>query len=198
MKLHREVNAVQFVAGQPLPEGFFKCYPEVTWSAGRKWVYFSYANVGPGGHGHWMGVEKLVEKPDDGDSLFGGWVGFTPVSGEHRTEYYREWLNFAFVSIKSEDSWMRSRGEQPKTIYVDGKDKDLLELWYDYASASRFPNPLPEYVEFREMDGAFGRGFRPHYLKDGDWLLDDNVPDYKLDSKYRVVSNEELQKLKVA
>lgn len=197
MKLQREVNAVQFVFGQPLPEGMFEVLPEVTWSAGRKYVYFSYGDVGPGMHGHWMTTEKLKEKPGDGDGIFGGYVSFT--MNDTGEVYYREWLNFAFISIKSEDSLLLSQGtHNPPTIYVDGTDKDLLELWWDYASASKFPNPLPRMAEFREMSGAYGRGFRPHYLHDGDWLLDDNVPKYSNDSKYRVVSTEQLNEMKVA
>jgi hypothetical protein len=146
------------------------CQVEVEESADGKLIYYSYGSYMKSRAEHWMGTTKLSEEPKRDGSIFGGsWVGFTPKDGS--APYYREWLPFAFWSVKSKSSMLRYQGKPDPTVYLDTKDKDAVAQFHDYASASKWPNPIHQCAEFRIVDGAYGRGFKPLYVYDTDWLI---------------------------
>lgn len=175
-----------------IPEGFHITYPEAHWSADRQLVYFSYADLRHSGGvlpKAWMGREKLLDRSASKHDL----AGFT----RNGVDYYRKIYAFAFYSIKSEASakqdWM--------PVFVDGSDKELLELWTDYASYSEFPNPVPRCIEFRQKDHSTSRGYVPIYLGPGDWLVHDPFHSYwkskssgTILDRYVSLTNEEMQK----
>ena len=183
--IKREIDAIQWLGpDHELPEGFHETMPEVHWSAARDLVYFTYGKLDSR---DWIGVEKLTEKP--GKSALEGWVGYTPPG---HAPYWRKVLPFAFWSVKSE-STIRVRNGDPtayRAVFLNRDDAEQVRLFHDYCASQRWPNPLPRYAEYREIDGAYGRGYAPHYLAPGDWLLCER------DARPRVVSDEEMQKLR--
>ncbi len=186
----RTIEAEQWIEGGPLPKGAFECFPEVEWSAGRELIYFTYAEFMPR---DWLGVAQLP--PPDGAPKTEGLesiVVYTPASG---APYARKVLPFTFWSVKSESSIKRDW----RAVYVDGDDDAVLKLWNDYRLSQQWPNPMPRRIEYRETDGAYGRGFRPIYMKPSDWLLREPIPDghNNLGTKQsiRVVSDDEFKKL---
>jgi hypothetical protein len=164
----RKLDAEQWVEGGPLPGGTFNCLPEICWSADRSLIYFTYAELRPR---HWVGVARdpVPADPDKACGPFDGLCVYDPKDGER---YARKMLPFATWSVKSEQSVQRNWRPE----YVDGSDQEMLALWHDYCAAEQFPNPIPRRIEYRDIDGNYGRGYRPVYLKPGDWLLRENVP----------------------
>jgi hypothetical protein len=143
-------------ADSPLPDGSFLCEPEVSWSEGRELVYFKYADLRPT---HWLGVGKLKEET--------GGIRYCCTDGE---VYYREFLPFAFYSVKSEASAKRDW----RAVFLSkaAEEMPILNiLWLDYQLAERWPIPLPVYAEYRLTAGEYGRGYKPIYFKPGDWLV---------------------------
>jgi hypothetical protein len=185
MTITREIDAVQWLGPEhPLPEGCFDVMPEVEWAAGRDFVYFTYGNLAAR---DWMGVEKLAEKPAGGS--FEGAVQFTPKEG---APYWRQVLPFAFWSVKSESTIKARQGDANahRAVFLNVDDEAEVALFRNYASLESWPNPLPRFAEYREINGSYGRGYRPHYLAPGDWLVrEQGKPPY-------VLSDEEMQKLR--
>lgn len=178
IKLTQEYQAQQW-NGQinGLPEGFHLCRPEVHWSADRKFVYFTYAELRPD---CWIGMDELPEDTKAGNSLASAFR----VELQDGRVYCREALPFAFWSVKSEASLKRDH----RAVFIDFTDAAQIRAFADYAYTQGWPNPLPPRVEFREVDGGCGRGYRPHYLKPTDWLIRDG-------KNYRVITDAERQKL---
>lgn len=176
--INKAIQATQFREGKPLPEGMHECVPEVMWAQGRKLLYFTYAKLRPC---HWMGVEKKPI-PENPESV----CVFEPPDAE---KYARDAYPFAFYKVKSESSVTRDHS----AVYLDREDPDMVALWHDYCSMEKFPNPIPRYAEYRERDTQYGRGYAPHYLADGDWLLKENTEH---GPSVRVVTDEEFQRLK--
>lgn len=188
----RTIRAEQWAEGGALPAGVHLCRPEACWSADRSLIYFRYAELWPT---QWLEAARqpVPAEPDKACGQFEGLVVYTPEQGE---PYARHVFDFRFWSVKSEAS---TTGDH-RPVYVDGQDAGLLALWHDYCAAMRWPNPIPRRAEYRDIDGSYGRGYRPVYLKSGDWLLRETVPDghNNLGSKdlVRVVADEEFQRLR--
>lgn len=182
----RQVEAVTWAGpGASLPEGWHLAGPEVHWSADRKLIYFTYGRLTPR---HWLRVEELSAPPEDRQFL-GSILGFTLPDGR---KYWRELLPFAFWSVKSEASFKRDH----RAVHLDPADEQMMRLWRDYASAEDWGTlspegvrTLPQWAEFRETAGSLGRGYRPHYVGPGEWLLDDAQGD----SRYRVLTDAQLR-----
>lgn len=186
MTITREIDAVQWLGPEhPLPDGCFNVVPEVHWAADRNFVYFTYGDLDAR---DWMGVEKLAEKPAGGG--FEGSVQFTPKEG---AEYWRKVLPFAFWSVKSEATLKARLGvsDAHRAVFLNLDDETEVTLFRNYASLEQWPNPLPRFAEYREINGSYGRGYRPHYLAPGDWLVREKGRD-----PY-VLKDDEMQKLLV-
>jgi len=188
MKIITEVEAVQWLGeGHPLPEGAHLCRPEVHWSAGRKYIYFTYPDLRCD---HWLGTEK---KPLPAPENLGFATSGIKVEKKDGTAYWREVLPFAFWSVKSESSVQRDH----RAVYLDTADETLMDLFKDYCFLESWGEVkdgvrcLPPAAEYRVTDGSYGRGFRPVYLKAGDWLILDKDP-----KKIRAISDAELQKMR--
>jgi hypothetical protein len=181
--IRKEIQAWQWNGEeQGLPEGFYLCRPEVHYSADRKLVYFTYADLPS--H-HWISAAPLSEQPE---TPFGGTVLL--VTRKDGTTYYRAVYPFACWSVKSEASFKSDW----KARFLDIGNREEFEAFLDYGHGERWFTAteashvsLPPRVEYREVDGACGRGYCPHYLKPGDWLLRDGP-------EYRVVSAEEFDR----
>lgn len=186
VKITKTIEAEQWLGpGSPLPKGCFDCQVEVHWSHGRQMVYFTYAKLNPQ---HWMGVKKLPIPENPGTGLFDkSYCVFTPANaGLEGEPYARESLPFAFWKVKSEASMNRDH----RAVYLDMKDPEQVELFHNYASMERWENPITQYAEYREIDGGYGRGFRPHYIPPKGWLLKEPV-DGQI--KYRAVTDDEFR-----
>lgn len=177
--LARKVKAVRWEpADAPVPAGCHKTMPEIQWSAGRKYVYFTYGTLRPK---HWLGTEKLAAQPES--NAFEGWVGYTPKEG---VPYWRECLPFAMWSIKSE----ASRSGDHRAVFLNLEDENELLLWHNYCSMEQWPNPLPRFAEYRVTDGGYGRGYRPIYLTPGEWLVfegDQTAPKVISDAEFNAL-----------
>ncbi len=159
-KITREIEAEQWLGeGRPLPDGAHLCRPEVNWSAGRAFVYFTYAELKCA---HWIGTEELAEVPKAVE--LGGGISVTRKDG---SAYHRQVLPFAFYSVKSEASATRDY----HAVYLDKADAALVRMFVDYVFLEKWGNPLPPRAEFRVADGGCKRGFRTFYLAPGDWIL---------------------------
>lgn len=170
MKIIREIEAEQWLGeGHPLPNGAYLCQPEVCWSADRKLL-----------PRHWIDAEErpLPEGEPKLDFMCSG-VKMTLKDGR---EYWRQIYPFAFWSVKSEASVKRDH----RPVYLDRNDEALVRTFVDFLSVEEWPNPLPPRAEYRVNDGGYGRGFRPVYLKPGDWLVKDG-------EDIRAVSDAELK-----
>lgn len=181
--IKREIEAAQWTLGGPLPDGTFECVPEVEWSAARDLIYFTYGNLRPR---HWLGArrEAVPAEPGKACGALEGLIVFTPKEGE---PYARKMYPFAFWSVKS----LASATRDWRPVFLDQTDQEMVRLWHDYCSAEEWPNPVPRMIEFREMSGQYGRGYRPHYMSSGDWLLQEA-------GSIKVVSDEEFQKMRAA
>ncbi len=167
--LKRVVEAEQYVVGMALPQGCFLCQPELNWSHGRDLVYYTFADFTVK---HWLGVQQLAV-PEGTTKLnegFEGHVIYKPREG--KPAYMRKWLSFMFWKVKSEASATQNH----RPVYYDKTDELHVALFNDYASAEEWPNPLPRCIEYREVNGSYGRGFRPVYLKPTDWLIFEDAP----------------------
>jgi hypothetical protein len=202
VKLIKEIDAVQWSGEEKdLPEDFHLCQPEVHWSAGRRLVYFTFADLHPR---HWI---EFAENPIidgkthryveiDGEKVLqlaeaqfaAGGVRVARADG---TEYWRETFPFVFYSVKSESSVTRDH----RAVYMDRTDEALVRAFVDFIYLEKWTNPLPPRAEFRVIDGSYGRGFRPYYLSPGDWLLKEPHED---GTQYRVVSNEVFEGMRSA
>ncbi len=191
VKITREVDAYQYVVGQPLPPDCHECQFEVNWSVGRSFVYFTYAKCNVK---HWMSVQKWTEVPTgDNDSGLSSWAGIETADGE---KYFRKVLPFAFWSVKSEASVSRNHS----AVYATEEEAQLV---YDYAALEKWTKSQREgWIEHRTVNGSYGRGFIPLYLKPTDWLVKDDVPygHDNLGSRtvWHVVSDEDMQKLRTS
>jgi len=191
--IKRTIEAEQWTGENgPLPAGVYLCKPEICWSHMRQLVYFTYAELRPQ---HWMEVKKHegVGTDKDVDGFFEGGIQIELKTGE---KYWRKTLPFAFYSVKSEASMSRNH----HAVYVEKEDAETVALFMDYCGVEKWPNPLPPRAEYRDVDGAYGRGYRPIYMKPGDWLLKEEVPDGHNNLGYKtlitVVSNEHFQRMK--
>lgn len=172
----REVTALQWLGEHhPLPDGAFLCQPNVHFSVGRKLVYFTYADLRAN---HWVSTEELTTMPKAG--FMSGGIEVTRNDG---TKYWREVLPFSFYSVKSEASAKGDHG----AVYLDRTDESLVRAFVDYLSIENWGNPLPPRAEFRITDGAYGRGFKPLYMKPNDWLV------HEKNAEPRILSDSELK-----
>lgn len=189
MKIVREIEAVQFTGeGMLLPKDWHLCVPEVHWSAGRKFIYFTYATLRPK---YWMGVERSETRPVIEPGAFDAWAEIT-VNGTGE-KYHRQVLPFQFWDVKSEASMNARAGKADahRAVYLTD---DLASLWMDYRVLhDDWPNPLPVFAEFRVTDGAYGRSFLPFYLGVGDWLIHDPVKFNERVHGYEVWTDQKLK-----
>jgi hypothetical protein len=188
--ISREIEADQWT-GDPnvLPDGCFVCQPEVRWSADRKLVYFTYAELQVR---HWIdATERPMPPPEKFDFMCHG----LSVRLQDGREYWRQVMPFMCWSVKSEAS---IKGDH-RPVYLDRSDEALVRAFVDFIDvekASGWTNPLPPRAEYRITDGGYGRGFRPVYLKPGDWLLKDPAfTDERSEMAVRAVSDEEFRRM---
>lgn len=90
------------------------------------------------------------------------------------TKYWRAVFPFAFWSVKSEASEKRDHRAQ----FLFGLDTRENEAFLDYADLHKWSEEegcvaLPPRLEHRLVDGAYGRGYKPTYIKPGQWLVVD-------------------------
>lgn len=162
-----------------LPAGFHVCQPEVHYSASHKEVYFTYADLRAT---CWISTEELPEVPT---APFMGSV--YKVTRKDGSEYFRQVFPFFCWSIKSEASVKRDH----RAVFLDRENQPELRAFLDFVNGEGWCDcadgvrSLPPRVEYRQIDGAYGRGYRPYYLKPGDWLLIDG-------DRIEVKSNEEF------
>ena len=163
--LRREARAEQWPGDiERLPEGAHVCQPEVHWSASRELIYFTYADLRSR---DWIDAKpRALPAPEKLDFMCSG----IRIKRKDGSEYWRQVYPFAFWDAKSESSIKRDW----RAVYLDRADADLVETFLDYASTQGWTNPLPPRAEFRIVSGAYGRGFRPVYLKPDDWLVFEN------------------------
>jgi len=191
--LTKTVEAQQYLPGKGAPDGCVRSHPEVHWSAGRELIYFTFANLRPD---YWLGAAKLAEEPPkaEGGIFAEGYCRFT---GSDGSVWWRKALNFRIWSVKSE----ASATQDHRAVFLDESDETMVEMFKDYVIMSEWvKTPQDEAmfrntVEFREVNGAYGRGYQPHYLSPGDWLTSE-----KTDGKtvYKVLKNDEFERLKAA
>ena len=181
--LKRTIEAEQWLGeNHPLPQGAFLCRPEVCWSADRKLIYFTYADLRSR---HWIDAEpRVMPAPAELDFMCGG-HGMTRCDG---TEYWRQSYPFNFWSVKSEASLKRDW----RPVYLEREDDALVEIFLDYCFVEGWTNPLPPRAEFRIVDGAYRRGFRPVYLSPNDWLVREHG------AEPRVMTDTELKALAIS
>ncbi|TIV01282.1 MAG: hypothetical protein E5W09_02860 [Mesorhizobium sp.] len=192
--LTKKVNAQQYVPGKGAPDGCVRSHPEVHWSAGHELIYFTFANLRPR---YWLGAEKVVVEPANAGRTGLLEEGFCYFEGSDGSRWWRKALSFTFWSVTSEASATRNH----KAVFLDESDDAMVDLFKDYVVMSEWVKEpgdeamFTNIVEFREIDGAYGRGYRPHYLSPGDWLTIE-----KTDSKtiYKVLKNDEFERLKAA
>lgn len=189
VKIVKEIDAIQWKGEETdLPEGMHLCRPEVHWSADRKLVYFTYADLRC--H-NWIGVEETPIAAGEEPPENGGFEGGVRVKRDDDSEYVRRVLPFTFWSVKSEAQITRDH----RAVYLDKSDESLVRVFVDYCYVEKWSNPLPPRAEFRVVDGGYGRGFRPYYLSPGNWLLSDTGENGK---QYRVVTDEAFKALRAA
>lgn len=166
--IKREIEAEQWAGDvRIILEGSHVCRPEVHWSADRGLVYFTYADLHP--H-NWIDARvRETSAPEKLDFMCSG-LGITRQDG---SKYWRQVYPFAFWSVKSEASIKRDH----HAVYLDRADAALVETFVDFLAAEGWTNPLPPRIEIRVVDGQYGRGFKPIYLKPGDWLLTERGRD---------------------
>lgn len=129
-----------------------------------------------------MGVEKHAVRPEGKGGIFeAGYLGVTKKDG---AEYFREVLSFRMWKVKSEASATGNRGP----VFLDENDEAMLDLFIDYVMleghgygeddkrAALWKQYPMARAEFRATDGNYGRGYRPIYLKPGDWLVHNPMP----------------------
>ena len=181
MKISVEIEAEQW-AGEhgPLPKGAQLCVPEVHWSADRKLVYFTYADLHPR---HWISSDASPMLATGAPPFMGSRVASTKEDG---TEFWRDVYPFMAWNIKSEACAKRDY----RAVYIDRADARQMEAFADFRFVEGWPNPLPPRAEFRIIDGAYGRGYAPIYLSPGDWLVKEPG------RKPRAVSDTEFQALR--
>ena len=162
MKIAVEIEAEQWTGEHGiLPKGAHFCVPEVHWSADRKLVYFTYADLHVR---HWISADASPMPATGNPPFMGSRVASTKQDG---TEVWRDVYPFMAWSIKSEASVKRDH----RAVYIDRDDARQMEAFADFRFVEQWPNPLPPRAEYRITDGSYGRGFKPIYLKPGDWLV---------------------------
>lgn len=187
--IKKEIEAQQYIPGIGAPDGCTRSHPEVIWSADKKYVYFTFAKLRAA---MWMGVEKLEHKPATGPLASS--IAF---SKEGKLSYYRESLLFAYWSIKS----LASVTMNHTPVFLNDADETEVVLFQDYSLASEWiPNEeaakrFRDTIEFREVNGAYARGYIPHYMEPGDWLLKEKIQDKIV---YSVVNNEMFEKMQAS
>lgn len=177
-----------------LPEGFHVVEPEVHWSAKRDLVYFTYGDLRTN---YWMGVEAFDKKPET-DALT-QCVGIR--SSDTGEEHYRRVLPFAYWDVKSEAQMKNRDGDKDayRPVFLDWNDNSMVDLYIDFVILEKWRSHLNpathrlDMVEFREIDGACGRGYRPHYLHPGDWLVQGAGPNSSPNAKWHVRKAGEIQ-----
>jgi hypothetical protein len=186
VEMKKTVTAFQWNGEeQGLPDGFYLCHPEVHYSVGRDFVYFTYANLSSR---YWISAEKFAEKPES-NTL----TGALEITLKDGRKYWRIAYPFAFYSIKSEASVNRDH----RARYLNRHDEEELNEFLDFATLESWGDSrdghfrLPPRLEHRKVDGSYGRGFRPYYMKPTDWILIDG-------DNIEVVSDEEFQKLQIS
>ena len=92
--IHKSINAEQWLGeGHPLPEGAHLCRPEIHWSAGRKYIYFTYADLRSL---HWIDVEENpLPAPDKAEFMASGFVS----KGKDGAGYWRQSYPFALYDM---------------------------------------------------------------------------------------------------
>lgn len=167
-QIQKTVHAWQWNGEESgLPDGFFLCRPEVHYSADRTLVYFTYADFPSK---HWISAKWLTEAPPGTPML----EGYTK-SVRDGVDMFRKTLPFAFWKVKSEAS---VTGDH-KAKYLNRTDSEEVDAFLDYAHLGEWGKTkdgqffLPPRLEYRETDGKYERGYRPYYLKPGDWLIQD-------------------------
>jgi len=171
MKLTIDVDAVQWKGeGYLCPDGVHLCVPEIHFSADRKQVYFTYADLRSL---HWIDFdEHPMPQPEKFEFMCSGIVTKCKVDGQE-IEYWRQVWPFSCWSIKSEASIKRDW----KPVYLDRNDMPQLRAFLDYCDIEKWGTlengrrALPPRAEYRVVDGGAGRGFRPIYLTPGSWLV---------------------------
>ena len=173
--------------GKEVPEGFYLCRPEVCYSSGRQYVYFTYADLRSN---CWISATKLQEKPKDSDGFGRDAIEVTLKDG---SKYYREVFPFSLWSIKSE----ASATQDHRARFLDVKKEEEYQAFIDYAYQEKWwekvdeeVRELPHRLEYREKSGSYGRGYRPYYMSPTDWIIFE-------EDKIRVVKNEEYQKMQL-
>lgn len=188
----KTIEATQYEPGSAGFEGTFKTQLEVCWSSGRELVYFTFGHLRSRS---WMGVEKLTEQPTLKGGLFD--PGYGRFEAKDGSVYWRQVLDFAFWSVKSE----ASAKQDHSTIFADRSDPVMKELTDDYVAMSGWVTKpedidvLNATIEFRETDGSLARGYRPHYMMPGDWLLCEVIDGKKV---YTVKTDSEFTQMKAA
>lgn len=183
MKIIREIDAEQWLGEDHLlPDGCHLCRPEVHWSADRKLVYFTFAELRVR---HWIdAVERPMPRPEKFEFMCHG----LQVKLRDGHEYWRQVMPFLIWSVKSEAS---VNGDH-RAIYLDKSDEALMRAFVDFIDVEKaegWTNPLPPRAEYRITDGSYGRGFRPVYLKPSDWLVKDG-------DKIAAVGDVDFQKMR--
>lgn len=188
--IQKQVEAWQWNGEESdLPGGFHVCQPEVHYALGRKYVYFTYADLPC--H-HWITFDRLKEKPD---TPFMGVVVETTL--KDGSLYYRQVLPFMCWSIKSEAS---AQGDY-RAKFLNREDEAEVEAFLDFAQLEKWAETkdgilsLPARLEYRQIDGACGRGYHPYYMKQGDWLVkDDGRLSVMPDDHFRLVREESAKR----
>jgi hypothetical protein len=180
VKIAIEIETEQwFGEGHPLPLDTYLCQPEVCWSADRKPVYFTYADL--------VATCWISASPSDMQAAAPCMGSVIVCNSKERGSVYRSIYPFSFWDVKSEAStkcdW--------RAVYLDRTDEALVATFVDVIYANDWTNPLPPRAEHRLVDGSLGCGFAPTYLKPGDWLI--REPG----ANPRVVSDNEFQALRV-
>lgn len=165
-----------------LPENIFPCQPEVHYSADRKYVYFTYANLQCR---HWIGTQELNTPPEA--NAISSAMKTTRADG---SVYYREVLPFSLWSIKSEASVVNDYSAKMLNRNDISEMSAFLDYvhWEGWAKTEDEALELPPRVEYRQIDKTLGRGYRPYYIKPTDWLVIDK-------ESILVLTDEEYKKL---
>lgn len=164
-----------------LPAGFHLCKPEIHYSQGRELVYFTYADMRPQ---HWISAKPLETAPEPSK----GFNHSIKTERNDGTAYFRDVYPFAFYEIKSEASFLRDHSAK----YLDRDNAVEVEAFLDFAVMEKWgisedgSFELPPRLEYRVVDGGYGRGFKPYYMKITDWLVIDG-------DAIKVMSDEDFQ-----
>ena len=167
-EIHKTIHAWQWNGEESgLADGFFLCQPEVHYSVDRRLVYFCYADLPTR---HWISAKWLTEKP-----AAAPFMGMVLRSTRDSIELFREALPFMAWKVKSEAS---ATGDHTAK-FLNRDDQEEVDAFLDYAHLEAWSKTkegtfsLPPYLEYREVDGKYGRGYRPHYMERGEWLVQD-------------------------